>query len=215
MNSSRHSFSAYCCWFFMCSFLWGADFQLETVRSFPNEISEQIRKSLNSQGVRVLKEGKVVGEFWFPREISTEGEVSTSLGVSFGQVKESVFLGIARFPENWSDYRGRAIVQGTYTLRYGIQPADGNHMGVTYYRDFLLLLPISVDSDPDAIYSREKLVDLSTQASGRPHPTVLSLFPVYEEIVNPKLLKNDLDQWTIAIPFQSLNFGLVIEGTGE
>ena len=215
MGSGRTSLSAYCCFLVLCFPLWGAGPRLETVSSPPGEVSQQVKESLNGGGIRIIEHEKVLGEFWFAREFSTEGSGFTSLGVSFGQLKESVFLGVARFPEGWSDYRGRAIAQGTYTLRYGVQPADGNHMGVSFYRDFLLLLPASVDADAAALYSHDELVALSTHASGRPHPAVLSLFPIYEEIVEPKLVKNDLDQWTAAVPLQSLTFGLVIRGSGE
>ena len=216
MGSGRVALSAYGCGLLLlCSPLWGTGPRLEAVSSLPSEVSQQVRELLNDEGIRILEHEKVLGEFWFPREFPTEESSSTALGVSFGQLKESVFLGVAHFPAGWSDYRGRAIAQGTYTLRYGAQPADGNHMGVSFYRDFLLLIPASVDADPAALYSFEELVALSTQTSGTPHPAVLSLFPIYEEIVDPKLLKNDLEQWTAAVPLQSLTLGLVIQGSGE
>ena len=216
MRSGRISLSAYGCGLLLfCTPLWGAGPRLEAVSSPPGEVSEQVKESLSGEGIRILEHDKILGEFWFPREFPTQGSASTALGVSFGQLKESAFLGVARFPSGWSDYRGRAIAEGTYTLRYGVQPADGNHMGVSFYRDFLLLLPASVDVDPAALYSFDELMTLSTQASRTPHPAVLSLFPIYEKIVEPKLLKNDLEQWTAAVPLQSLTFGLVIQGSGE
>ena len=31
-------------------------------------------------------------------------------------------------------------------MRYGLQPADGDHTGQTWFRDFLMLLPVDKDA---------------------------------------------------------------------
>ena len=65
--------------------------------------------------------------------------------------------------------------KGTYTLRYGLLPNDGNHMGVAPNRDFLLLLPLLTDSDPATVYTEKQLYRASGKVAGGAHPTVLSL----------------------------------------
>ncbi|MDA2926714.1 hypothetical protein MYX78_05695 [Acidobacteria bacterium AH-259-G07] len=191
--------------------------QLERIDSSPPaDVSETVRQSLNSSGLRVTANGSVLGEFWFSREIPLkEAESEEALGVAFGKLRESALVGVVHFPERWSDYKNKPVPGGTYTLRYGIQPADGDHMGMSFYRDFLFLIPSSEDGNPETAYGSEQLVDLSTKASGTEHPAILSLFPLYEEVTEPRLLKNEMDQWTLAVPLGSLTLGLVILGHGE
>ena len=58
---------------------------------------------------------------------------------------------------------------------------------------------------------------MSLPATGTPHPAVLALFPVWEELSEPGLVRNEMDQWTLAVPFASISptLGLVVEGHGE
>jgi hypothetical protein len=100
-------------------------------------------------------------------------------------------------------------------MRYGVMPADGNHMGVSPYRDFLLLIPPTEDTDPGATFGYAELVVSSVQAAGVPHPAVLALFPIWDEISEPTLTKNEMDQWTLAIRLGDQVVGLVILGHGE
>jgi hypothetical protein len=193
-----------------------ADPQLEKITSSPpEEIASDIRQALFQEGLRVVQSGEAIAEFWFRKEIPASESESAGLGVSFGRIAEGALLGVVRFPEQWYDYKNRRISSGSYTLRYAVQPADGNHMGVSVYRDFLLLIPASADSDCQALYSGEELVNLSKKASSTPHPAVLSLVPIYEEVTAPRMVKNDMDQWTIATPVGSFTLGLVFMGHGE
>jgi hypothetical protein len=57
-----------------------------------------------------------------------------------------------------------------------LQPVDGNHQGVSPYRDFLLLVPASLDTGTSPIAFKELSV-LSRKASGTGHPAVWSLLP--------------------------------------
>ncbi len=63
---------------------------------------------------------------------------------------------------------------GVYTLRYMLQPVDGNHQGVSPYRDYLLAVPAALDSAP-ADLAVADLLKLSRKASGTGHPSVWSL----------------------------------------
>ena len=55
-------------------------------------------------------------------------------------------LGALRFPGEGHDYRDQTIAKGVYTLRYGLQPVNGDHLGVSTYRDYALLVPAAKDS---------------------------------------------------------------------
>lgn len=181
----------------------------------PAEVAPAVREALAAEAFQVLSDGKTLAEFWFRREVPAQEGQSPGLGVSFGQLEESTFVGVARFPAGWADYKGKPVPPGTYTLRYEVQPADGSHIGVSLYRDFLLLIPAAADADPQAVYGYHDLVALSKKASGTPHPAVLSLFPVEEELASPALAKNVLDQWTVQVKLGSVKLGLVVIGKGE
>src|SRR5262249_2275917 len=83
--------------------------------------------------------------------------------------------GVIHFPDAASDFRGQTVAAGFYTLRYGLMPSDGNHLGAAPNRDFLLLIPSASDPDPSTKFEFQKLVALSRQASASKHPAVLSM----------------------------------------
>ncbi len=193
-----------------------ADLAVEQFESAPPEgASEDVLAALDKNGFRVLKGGEVMGEFWLRPEVPLQEPASTELGVGFGQLQEGTLIGLVHYPLDWSDYKDNRVAAGVYTLRYGVQPADGNHMGVSLYRDFLLLTPAGSDTDPDQKYSHDDLAKHSSQASEGQHPAALSLFPVYDEISEPKLMRNEMDQWMVVKKVGTLTLGLVIAGHGE
>ena len=193
-----------------------ADLTVEQFEAVPPDgTSERIIAALDKTGFRVLKGGEVMGEFWLRPELPLQEPASTELGVGFGQLQEGTLIGLVHYPLDWSDYKDNRVLAGVYTLRYGVQPADGNHMGVSLYRDFLLLTPITSDTDPDQTYSHDDLAKHSSLASEGQHPAALSLFPVYDEISEPKLMRNEMDQWMVVKKVGTLILGLVISGHGE
>lgn len=181
----------------------------------PSELSQAIQKTLDKNVLRIMQREKKFAEFWFRTEVPTVESSSTELGVEYGQLKEGTLIGVLRLSLKWFDYKNIPISPGVYTLRYGIQPADGNHMGVAMYRDFLLLIPAAIDKKADYEYSHDDLAETSSEASLGKHPATLSLFPVYEEITQPKLIKNEMDQWMLVSRSGSLSLGLVMLGHGE
>ena len=155
-----------------------ADLTVEQFEAAPPEgASEDVVAALDTNGFRVLKGGEVIGEFWLRPELPLQEPASTELGVGFGQLQEGSLIGLVHYPLDWSDYKDNQVAAGVYTLRYGVQPADGNHMGVSLYRDFLLLTPAGFDTDPDQTYSHDDLAEHSSEASEGQHPAALSLFP--------------------------------------
>ena len=166
--------------------------------------------------LRIAAGENLQAEFWLRQEVPLqESRSGASLGITFAGLSESLLIGVVRFHQEWSDYRGRPIPAGVYTLRYALQPEDGNHLGASIYRDYLLLIPAAVDIDPEAGFSFRKLVNASRKASRTNHPAILSLFPIYDQVATPALVKNEVDQWTLAISIDSVIIGLVIQGQGE
>lgn len=140
-----------------------------------NAVGEAVRQSLDSKGHRlVLADGTQVGEVWLRRELP-EAPKKESAGILYSQLSESELVGVIHFPEAATDFRGQAVAAGFYTLRYGLMPSDGNHLGAAPSRDFLLLIPSASDPEPSSKFDFQKLMSLSRQASASKHPAVLSM----------------------------------------
>lgn len=180
----------------------------------PEGVPPAVAESLSPSSLEVKLGEKVHAQFWFRKELPTRAGASGDLGVSYGQLTEGTLVGAVRFERPWADYKNNSVPAGTYTLRYGIQPADGNHMGVSFYRDFLLIIPAGKDPGSSEPGSKE-LVALSQQSTGTNHPAVLALFPAAKSPSEPQVARNDLDQWMLVVPLGEVTLGLVIEGHGE
>ncbi|UCF37260.1 MAG: hypothetical protein JSU96_21145 [Acidobacteriota bacterium] len=181
----------------------------------PEVVGEAIRAAVGSQALVVSAGEAEIANIWLRGELQSAGNPSTELGVSFGSIEAGSLVGVIQILGQWSDYKMNPIPAGTYTLRYGVMPADGNHMGVSTYRDFLMLIDPSADTDPASALDMVELLTGSSQASGVPHPAVLALFPIWDDVSEPVIVKNDMDQWTLAVKLGDKVLGLVVEGHGE
>ena len=89
-------------------------------------------------------------------------------------------------------------------------------MGVSEYRDFLLVLSAREDQDPARLYEKDPLLELSQRASERVHPAVVGVFPIFDDVEAPaSLVMNEIDQWTLAVTIGDRVVGVVVEGHGE
>lgn len=181
---------------------------VETAGPPPESLAPALRSELAPEGV---KAGGL--EIWLRSSPPLEG-MREGLGIGFGRLTPGALAGVVRLASDWSDYKGQKIAAGLYTLRYGIEPADGNHMGVSVWRDFLLLIPAADDPGPAAIPGPDDLNALSMKASRTHHPATLALFPV-DRVEKPAGVLNEAGQPTLAIPFGTLTIGIVVEGKGE
>jgi hypothetical protein len=96
--------------------------------------------------------------------------------VAWSSIDEGTLVGAVRLSANFPDIRGNTMKAGVYTLRYGIQPADGNHLGVSPYREFLLLSPAAADKSVGAL-GHDGTIAVSKQTIGTTHPAAWSLDP--------------------------------------
>jgi hypothetical protein len=106
-----------------------------------------------------------------------------------------------------------------YTLRLGIQPMDGDHMGTAPYNEFGLLVPAAVDKKPDALDPME-LHELSAKSAGRTHPGIMLLFPNPKPADAPAVEAKPREHWVLSFrtPVSAggqkaaLGFSLVVVG---
>jgi hypothetical protein len=142
----------------------------------PKEIGASITKVLQPKAIQVLQGDKPIYEFWFRNEVPLKSQPeSPSKGLDV--LEETTFLGVAVAPEARRDYRDDEIEPGTYTMRYGLQPQDGDHLGTSEYLFFVVLIPAKADTELDGIKKYRPMVKASGKATATGHPVVLSLRP--------------------------------------
>lgn len=184
-------------------------------KGLPDAVSAAVKGLLATKSYDVKIGGDVLGRFWLRGEVPQEGSNQSAFGVGFGGLKPSVLIGVLELDREWRDYKAKPVKPGIFTLRYGLQPADGNHTGVSSYRDYVLLIPAAEDADPAVEYGYGELNLLSSMASGTVHPAVMALFPLWEDLSQPHIVENELGQKTFGIEVSGLKLGFVVEGHGE
>ncbi len=136
---------------------------------------------------------------------------------------EGSLVGAVKVGGTFRDIRGRVIKPGVYTLRYGIQPDNGDHLGVSPHRQFLLISPAADDRNP-APQGHDGTVELSKGSIGGSHPGVWSIDPPASTESLLSLHKNDLGHQSVIVevpaardgkPAGALRFGIVLVGKIE
>ena len=172
------------------------DYKAEAVNG-PPDVPQSIQGTLQLQGARLLNGQNAIAEVWLAKAVTGQPNAG-SMDIIYGDVTPGSFVGVVHFPNAGADFRGQIIKSGYYTLRYDLIPQDGNHLGVSQYRDFLLLVPVAQDSDPAKTLKFEDVVKLSREASGTGHPSILSLDPVEGAPAQfPGALKDYSDNWAL------------------
>jgi hypothetical protein len=189
--------------------LTAADYSLKLAdREPPKEIAAGLRGALQPKSVQVLAGDKPVFELW----LGTEALVSAKpdgAAKSLAVLKPTALLGALVVTGDQRDYRNDELAAGTYTLRYGLQPQDGDHLGSTDFPYFGVLIPAAADAKSDAFTAQEPMLKASSQKTSTGHPVILSLRPVSaEESGLPKIVESAPDH-------QSLRLKLPAKGGGE
>src|SRR5262249_22233174 len=132
----------------------------------PSEIAAPVAAKVAPGGVRATANGTTI-TFWFVKDLP---------GASWAEVPEGTLVGAVKLDATVRDIRNHPMKPGVYTLRYGIQPQTADHLGISPFRNFLLLSPAAVDTDP-AGRDHDGIIELSRQTLGGKHPAVLSIDP--------------------------------------
>lgn len=138
----------------------------------PAALASAVQATIAPGGVRATISGTPL-DFWFVKTLPLKVGSTTT---SWAAVEEGTLVGAVRLASEFRDIRGRLIRPGVYTLRYGIQPQNGDHLGVSPFREFLLLSPSAVDTDV-AARGHEPTIEMSIKTAGGSHPAVWSVDP--------------------------------------
>jgi len=163
------------------------------------QLPKPLQDAVESQGTKVSNDqGSTLLEVWMAKTAAAKPSASPSSDFLFPALTEGEFVGVLHFPGPGADFRGQAIKPGFYTLRYGLIPQDGNHMGVNPTRDAFVLCPAATDTDIGTPLKFDDLVKLSRQAAGTPHPAFLVGAPV-DGNTFPSVSKDDQDHWNLQV----------------
>lgn len=164
----------------------------------PPELASNVKATLETNGYRVLDlEGKPFADVWLRQATPASAKPSGPKGaVLYPMLAEGELLGAIKFTAPGHDYRDQDITPGVYTLRFGLQPINGDHLGVSVNRDYVLLIPAAQDTDT-ADLPRKKLEERSAESVGTTHPAVLLLLSAPEKVPDSPTMVNDetLNTW--------------------
>ncbi len=177
------------CW---SAFVAGEEYKLAPLDEAPADLSSEVAAQINPQGFRVSAGDKVTCDLWLVKEAKLKPKFKPTQQVKYPFMPGEL-VGAVRFPEvqDVNDFRGQKIAAGTYTLRYGQQPNDGNHLGTSEIRDFLLACPPKVDQTPARVEMVKELFKLSAEAAGTAHPAIFLLSPPREEPKAPAVVTDE------------------------
>ncbi|MBL8850261.1 MAG: hypothetical protein JNG89_11280 [Planctomycetaceae bacterium] len=170
----------------------------------PSDVPAAIADLLDPQGAKVVGPKRDLCEVWLLKDVARIGDFAPSTSVKY-PFTPGQLVGVLKVPRRagFSDFRGHEIGAGVYTLRYGQQPMDGNHIGTSDTADFLLAVPVADDADPAPIADLKSLFTHSAEASGTVHPAIFPLLPA-EDAAEPGL-SNDAEHelWILQVTAKS------------
>lgn len=192
----------------------------------PKGLSDKIAAQLDENAVRVIGPNGPVCEIWLIKEVATKDDFKPTLTIKY-PFTSGQLLGAVRLPTAGAalDFRGQELAAGVYTLRYGLQPQDGNHLGSSDTSDFGLACSAELDKDPAPVAKIPDLFKLSAKASGSAHPAIFQMIPPPAEPYKETVLKHnaDKDLWILRTNFHAKVKGktadlptqLVVVGTSD
>ena len=183
----------------------------------PAELADPIEALLAPGGPRVTIGPKTI-DFWFVKSLPLRPGTTEN---NWGAVDEGTLVGAIKLSASHVEIRGKTLKAGIYTLRYGLQPQNGDHLGASPNREFLLLGPASDDNSPAAL-GHDGAIDLAKKAIGTSHPASWSIDPPQATMAAGTLQKNDLGLTSVIVEVPAsrdgkdvgtIRFGIVVQGT--
>lgn len=141
-------------------------------------------------------------DVWWVKSVPLAGKLAgSSPDVLYRGLQTGTLMGLLQFlSPNAEDSHDQKLKRGFYTMRYAQMPQDSSHAGVSQYRDFVLLSPLSADTQLDQVLGLNDLVKLSSKASGTAHPAVMNLVPAnpaYKQL--PAVVADDLGNCSLQV----------------
>jgi hypothetical protein len=178
-----------------------ADYKVEALNEKPPaELSEAVAKALSPTGIRVTDaKGNPYCDLWLAAQWTVKADFKPSNDHLY-PFEVGQLLGAIRYAAKVEDFRKQPMAKGVYTVRYGLQPQDGNHVGTSDTRDFLVL--IKSKDDPDAkVIVEETLFKKAAAAAGTTHPAMLALKRAGDKPAKLPALRHDEEKelWIVQV----------------
>jgi hypothetical protein len=172
----------------------------------PEAAAAAIRSLLSDQGYRIQDDkGQTLADIWLRKTIPGSEKPSGPKGaILLPFLADGELIGVLQYSSEGHDYRDQSIVKGVYTMRYGLQPVNGDHLGVSTYRDYSLLLPAAKDQKSEVL-PRKQLEERSAESAGTSHPAVLLMQEASAEASKaiPSMVRDaEKNTWSVAIPLR-------------
>ncbi len=154
----------------------GAEHRVEILKEGPpaDDVSQELLEQFATTGFKIIRgTSRTVCEIWPCKEWKTQAGFQAT-DQRLYPFRPGQLVGLLRFPRRGKDFRDQTINSGVYTLRYGLQPTDGNHEGTSPTRDFLLLVNAEED-ELNKAWDGDALLEASAEAAGSSHPAMLCL----------------------------------------
>ena len=194
--------------------------KVESVDAFADPTaSDSVKGVLEPKGYRISTKDGVLCDIWLRNGVPSQAKIDVSAAM-YTEIVDSAFIGVIVIPKQTKDYRGQALKPGAYTMRYALHPIDGNHMGISPNRDFLLLAPVSADTDANAKFTFVELTKMSTKTNGTNHAAPLSLLSPETPKEYPAVTEDDGGHiiLTAKLKMQSgatIPIAIIVKGTAE
>jgi hypothetical protein len=179
----------------------------------PSLLGDEIRRGLDAQAYRIQDEqGGDFARIWLRQGTPGSEKPGGPKGaIQFPFFADGELLGVVEFAKEGHDYREQPIAKGVYTMRYGLQPVNGDHLGVSTYRDYILLLPASKDKAL-AAPARKELEERSAESAGTSHPASFLLLMAPAGAKPDPAMHHDAEKqtWGVILPLR-----LQLKGNNE
>lgn len=203
----------------------GAELTLKTGKAAaPADVSPAIAAMLQDEAIQLQDAGANAIEIWPVKEVALKAKPE-SAAKALDALTETAILGVVQIHKDMRDFRDDELPAGVYTMRFGIQPEDGDHLGTSPTPYFVVLIPAAHDKDPAGVADHDTLAESSQEHSNADHPANFNLRPVAKlESEAPKLdsdSQDDAKTVVLEIPATAagekttLLFALVYEGMGK
>ena len=201
-----------------------ADLALKvTDKEPPKEFDASIRAKLQSKAIQLLDGEKPVYEFWFGTELPLSAKPA-SAAKALDALMPATLLGAVAVARDQRDYRDDELHTGVYTMRFALQPQDGNHLGTSEFNYFAVLTSVKIDNKLDGIADYKTLVKASSKETSTDHPVILSLRPASSDASDIPQLNTpapDHKSVRVKVPAKAgdekvgISFEVVYEGKGH
>ena len=170
----------------------------------PGSIAAPIRDDLNGHGYRIQDDqGRTFADIWLRKAVpSSERPGEPKGAILFPFLADGEVVGVLQFAAEGHDYRDQPIAKGVYTMRYGLQPVNGDHLGVSTYRDYSLILPAAKDRTL-VLPPRKQLEESSAESAGTSHPAVFLLLaaPPDSSKSDATVIRDaEKNTWSVVLP---------------